>query len=72
VSEEELVLSDRQLEVVRLVAQGMSDQQIAEQLGISHRTVKAHIDAVRYKLHLKRRRDVPMELLRRGIDVFPR
>ena len=68
---DEIVLSERQLESVRLMAQGMSDLQIAEELGISHRTVKAHVDAVRHKLHLKKRRDIPMALLERGINVYP-
>lgn len=37
------MLSERELEVVRLVIEGLTNRQIAEVLTISHRTVQAHI-----------------------------
>ena len=43
-------LSPRQLEVARLVARGLTDRQIARQLGISHRTVDSHLRQVSAKL----------------------
>jgi DNA-binding NarL/FixJ family response regulator len=39
-------LSPRELEVLRLVARGLANKQIARQLAISERTVKAHLTAV--------------------------
>jgi DNA-binding NarL/FixJ family response regulator len=36
-------LSDREIEVLRLVASGMANKNIARQLGIAERTVKAHL-----------------------------
>lgn len=43
-------LSDRQLEVVRLIAEGKSGKQIARALGISRRTVETHIYRIARKL----------------------
>ena len=39
-------LSDRELEVLGLVADGLANKQIARHLGISERTVKAHLTSV--------------------------
>ncbi len=39
-------LSDREVEVLRLVAQGLANKQVARALGISERTVKAHLGRV--------------------------
>lgn len=43
-------LSDRQLEVVRLIAEGRSGKQVAQKLGISPRTVETHIYRIARKL----------------------
>jgi DNA-binding NarL/FixJ family response regulator len=40
------VLSNREYEIARLVAQGLSNQEVADQLGITERTVKAHLGAI--------------------------
>jgi len=39
-------LTDREEEVLRLVAKGMANKQVARQLGITERTVKAHLTSV--------------------------
>ena len=39
-------LSPRQQEIVRLVAKGLVDKQIAEELGISQRTVRGHLQII--------------------------
>jgi non-specific serine/threonine protein kinase len=49
------VLSDRQRVVVELVAQGMTNAQIAAKLGISHRTVESHVHNVKAALNLSTR-----------------
>lgn len=43
-------LTKRQQEVARLAAQGRSDKSIANQLGISARTVQTHLDRVARRL----------------------
>lgn len=49
------VLSPREQDVMRLVAQGSSNQQIADALFISLRTVKAHVTSILSKLNLPSR-----------------
>jgi DNA-binding NarL/FixJ family response regulator len=48
-------LSQREQEVLQLVAQGASNKQIADRLFISETTVKAHLRAILEKLHVKNR-----------------
>lgn len=50
VAPEEASLSDREREVLSLVAAGLRNKEIADQLGISERTVKAHLAGVFNKL----------------------
>ena len=45
----------REVEVLRLVARGLTDVQVAEQLTISHRTVHAHLSASYSKLGISSR-----------------
>jgi DNA-binding NarL/FixJ family response regulator len=49
------VLSKRELEVAKAVASGSSNKEIARQLGITERTVKAHVGAVFQKLGVRDR-----------------
>jgi DNA-binding NarL/FixJ family response regulator len=51
----ERMLGRRELEVVRLVAQGLTDDEIGRQLFISSRTVQAHLSRVRDKVGVRRR-----------------
>jgi ATP/maltotriose-dependent transcriptional regulator MalT len=53
------VITSRQPEVVELIAEGCSNEEIGERLGISPRTAKAHSDIVRQKLGVSRRRQIP-------------
>jgi DNA-binding CsgD family transcriptional regulator len=50
----------RQQQVIRLIAEGCSNAEIAERLGISPRTAKAHSDILRTKLRVTRRRQIPL------------
>jgi DNA-binding NarL/FixJ family response regulator len=43
-------LTAREVEVLRLVAHGLTDGQVAEQLVISHRTVNTHLTSIYNKL----------------------
>ena len=48
-------MSDRVIDILRLVAQGMSNQEIAEHLFISEKTVRNRLSMVYKQLHLKNR-----------------
>ena len=52
-------LTDRQREVVALIAAGCSNDEVGQSLGISSRTAKAHSDVLRVKLGVTRRRQIP-------------
>ncbi len=60
-------LSEREVEVLRLVAQGASNQEIAKTLTISERTVGNHIGSILRKLHLANRTQAALYALRRGL-----
>ena len=49
----------RQRQVIHLIAEGCSNVEIADRLGVSPRTAKAHADALRAKLRVHRRRQIP-------------
>ncbi|MEO1409424.1 MAG: response regulator transcription factor [Bacteroidota bacterium] len=51
----QLGISKREYEVLTLIAQGLSNQQIAERLFISQSTVKSHVSKLLVKLEAKRR-----------------
>ena len=51
-------LSQRELDVLRLVADGLDNQQIAEELFISHHTVKNHLEHIKSKLVVRTRAEV--------------
>ena len=52
-------ITPRQREVVALIAAGCSNEEVAQRLEISPRTAKAHSDALRQKLGVPRRRQIP-------------
>ncbi len=60
-------LSEREVEVLRLVAQGLSNQEIADRLCISERTVRNHVGNILNKLHLANRTQAALYALRQGI-----
>jgi DNA-binding CsgD family transcriptional regulator len=51
--------TDRQRQVVELIAAGCSNEEIGNRLGLSPRTAKAHSDALRRKLGVSKRRQIP-------------
>lgn len=53
-------ITDRQRQVVELIAQGCSNEEVGSRLGISPRTAKAHSDVLRQKLGVRRRRQIPL------------
>jgi ATP/maltotriose-dependent transcriptional regulator MalT len=52
-------LTERQVQVVALIARGCSNEEVGLRLGISPRTAKAHADVLRKKLGVPRRRQIP-------------
>ena len=60
-------LTARELEVLRLVAQGMSNKEIAGELYISENTVKNHVRNILEKLHLHSRMEAVMYAVREKI-----
>jgi NarL family two-component system response regulator LiaR len=63
-------LTDREVEVVKLVAQGLTNQEIAELLFISERTVGNHIGSILGKLHLANRTQAALYALRKGLATL--
>ncbi len=60
-------LSDREMEVLRLIAAGSSNAEIAKQLVISEKTVKGHVSNILSKLHLVDRTQAAVYAWREGI-----
>ena len=60
-------LTERELEVLRLIAQGMNNQQIAQQLTISEKTVKTHVSNILGKLHVDDRTQAAIYALKKGL-----
>ena len=60
-------LTQREDEVLRLVARGMSNKEIGEALSISHLTVKAHLSSILEKLHLRGRVEAAAWAIRHGL-----
>jgi ATP/maltotriose-dependent transcriptional regulator MalT len=53
-------ITERQRQVIELIAAGCSNEEVGERLGISPRTAKAHCDVLRQKLGVARRRQIPV------------
>jgi ATP/maltotriose-dependent transcriptional regulator MalT len=67
------LITDRQRQVVELIAAGCSNEEIGRLLGISPRTAKAHADALRQKLGVARRRQIPVAYrTQTGLDPLPK
>jgi len=60
-------LTERELDVLRSVAQGLSNQQIAEALGIETTTVRSHISTILNKLDLDNRTQAAVYAIDRGL-----
>lgn len=60
-------LTEREVDVLRLVARGMGNQQIADQLIISEATVRTHVSNILSKLHLASRTQAALYALQKGL-----
>jgi DNA-binding NarL/FixJ family response regulator len=61
-------LTERETEVLKMVAKGMSYKQIAERLVISHRTVQNHVQNTLRKLQMHNRVELTRYAIERGLD----
>jgi DNA-binding NarL/FixJ family response regulator len=62
-------LTERETEVLKMVAKGMSYKQIAERLVISHRTVQNHVQNTLRKLQMHNRVELTRYAIERGLDA---
>ncbi len=60
-------LTSRELQVVQLLAEGLSNKLIADRLGISDHTAKFHVNGVMAKLGASTRTEAVVEAVRRGV-----
>lgn len=64
-------LTDRETEVLRYVAKGLSAKQIAARLSLSHRTVENHVQATFRKLQVANRVELARYAIEHGLDEDP-
>ncbi|MCC9074709.1 response regulator transcription factor [Litorilinea aerophila] len=63
-------LTEREAEVLVLVARGLSNQDIADRLVISERTVRTHVSNILSKLHLANRTQAALYALKEGLTTL--
>ncbi len=67
VPETDAVLSEREMSVLKLIAEGLSNKEIADSLGISVASVKLHVQELLYKLSATDRTQAAVKALRQGL-----
>ena len=60
-------LTERELDVLKLVAQGRSNREIADELVVAEGTVRTHVSNILSKLHLASRTQATLFALREGL-----
>ena len=60
-------MTDREITVLKLVAQGYSNRDIANELTVSEATVRTHVSHILAKLELSSRTQAALYALRRGL-----
>jgi DNA-binding NarL/FixJ family response regulator len=63
-------LTDREMEVLQLIAQGLANKQIAANLSISEHTVKFHVSSIYTKLGVGNRTEAVRMGVRRGLILL--
>lgn len=63
-------LSSRELEVLKLIVEGMSNKEIANTLSVTESTIKNHVNSILSKLNVRDRTQAATNALRRGIVVL--
>ena len=62
-------LTPRELETLQLIARGLSNQEIANELGVNDRTVAKYVSSILNKLHLANRTQAALYAMREGIST---
>ena len=62
-------LTERELEVLLLIAEGLSNRKIAKKLIISEKTVKSHVSSILSKLHLEDRTQAAIYALKNNLNA---
>jgi NarL family two-component system response regulator LiaR len=60
-------LTEREVEILKLIAQGLSNQEIAARLVVSERTIGNHVGNILNKLHLANRTQAALYALKKGL-----
>jgi NarL family two-component system response regulator LiaR len=60
-------LTAREMTVLRLIAQGLSNQEIADRIAVSEPTVRTHVSRILGKLHLASRTQAALYAVREGL-----
>lgn len=63
-------LTERELEVLQLVAKGLTNQQMADQLSVAEVTIRTHVSNILSKLHLANRVQATLYALREGLSTL--
>ena len=64
----EAKLTARELEVVKLIVEGLRYKEIATSLGLSYETIKTYVGRIRKKLDVSSKTEVAMWAIRNGIE----
>ena len=67
---QEIELSEREIEVLRLAAKGFNNKDIAENLSISVRTVQGHMNSIFHKLNVGSRTEAIFQSVKKGLLSF--
>lgn len=60
-------LSPREMEACRLVCEHLTIEEVAQVMGVTHRTAKHHLDTARFKLDVPKLRYIPHRLKELGL-----
>jgi DNA-binding NarL/FixJ family response regulator len=63
-------LTPREREIVRAIAHGRTNREVAENLGLSEQTVKNQLSVVFQKLHVKNRLELAVYVMRHGLHHY--
>ena len=69
---QETPLSDREIEIIRLLAEGLSNKSISERLSLSENTIKYHLKNILQKLNVQNRTEAVMYAIRNNLIENPK
>ncbi len=63
-------LSNRELEVLQLIGQGLKNKKIADELNLSVKTIETHTERIKKKLNLRHTREVLMHAVQLSVNDY--